>query len=64
MQRFATTLLATLGAVLALAAPATRAADEIKIGFLVKQAEELPENLNPNPCRKLPSVRFRVEPTK
>ena len=40
MQRCLTKLLATLGAALALAAPAIHAADEIKIGFLVKQAEE------------------------
>lgn len=40
MKLRATKLLATLGAVLALAAPVAHAADEIKIGFLVKQAEE------------------------
>lgn len=39
-MKFATKLLATMGAVMALAAPIAHAADEIKIGFLVKQAEE------------------------
>lgn len=39
-MKFATKLLATLGAVMTLAAPIAHAADEIKIGFLVKQAEE------------------------
>src|ERR1035437_2052509 len=40
MKLLVTKLLATLGAVLSLVIPAARAADEIKIGFLVKQAEE------------------------
>ena len=39
-MKFATKLLATMGAVMTLAAPMAHAADEIKIGFLVKQAEE------------------------
>ena len=39
-MKLATKLLATMGAVMALAAPMAHAADEIKIGFLVKQAEE------------------------
>ncbi len=39
-MKIATKLLATMGAVMALAAPIAHAADEIKIGFLVKQAEE------------------------
>jgi len=39
-MKFAMKLLATMGAVMTLAAPMAHAADEIKIGFLVKQAEE------------------------
>ena len=40
MKLLVTKLLATLGAVVTLAVPFAHAADEIKIGFLVKQAEE------------------------